>query len=150
MTPAAADQLEVYRAAVATVITGLRREARLTQEHLAQRLGWNRRRIAAIEAGRRLEVPELFALATALGIDPVLLIVRIRTWVTMPSVAHCYRAMADTQPMVKSDGVSNQAPSASRDGVTEHQPSLSPFMSFALIARPPQAPVSEPPTQTTE
>lgn len=109
MTPAAADQLEAYRAAAATVITGLRREARLTQEELARRLGWNRRRIAGIEAGRRVELPELFALATALRMDPILLIVRIRIWVAMPSVAQCYRAMADGQPFAKADDVLSQS-----------------------------------------
>ena len=150
MTPAAADHLETYRSAVATVITALRRDAGLTQEALAQRLGWNRCRVRAIEAGRCVEVPELFALADALCIDPILIMVRIRTWVTMPSVAHCYRAMLDDELRVKPETVLTWPPrNNARGWLKELRSSSSPFVSFARMARPPETDADGPLTLST-
>ena len=55
--------------------------ANLTQEQLANRLGWHRTRIAKIEAGeRRIDVPEFITVANGLNIDPVTLLVRVLRW----------------------------------------------------------------------
>jgi len=66
---------------VVTVITASRREANLTQEQLAARLGWHRSTIAKIEAGeRRLDVAEFITIATALKIEPAALFSRVLSW----------------------------------------------------------------------
>lgn len=70
-----------WHRAVVTVITASRREANLTQEQLAARLGWHRSTIAKIEAGeRRLDVAEFITIATALKIEPAALFSRVLSW----------------------------------------------------------------------
>ncbi len=66
---------------MATVISATRRDANLTQDHLANRLGWRRSRIAKIEAGeRRLDVAEFIAITGALEVEPEQLFGRVVRW----------------------------------------------------------------------
>jgi transcriptional regulator with XRE-family HTH domain len=67
--------------AVVTVVSASRREANLTQEQLADRIGWHRSKIARIESGeRRLDVAEFIEIADALKIDPTHLLARVLRW----------------------------------------------------------------------
>ena len=67
--------------AVVTVIAASRREAHVSQDDLAKRLGWHRSRIAKIECGeRRVDVPEFITIARALSLDPELLLGRVLRW----------------------------------------------------------------------
>ena len=53
-----------WHRAVVTVVAASRREANLTQEQLADRIGWHRSKIAKIESGeRRLDVAEFIIIA---------------------------------------------------------------------------------------
>lgn len=67
--------------AVCTVIAATRRQAGLTQEQLAERLGWHRSMVAKIEAGeRRVDLPEFIRIAVALKVDPEVLFGRVLRW----------------------------------------------------------------------
>jgi len=58
-----------------------RREANLTQEQLADGIGWHRSKIAKVEAGeRRLDVAEFITIAGALKVDPTILLSRVLSW----------------------------------------------------------------------
>jgi DNA-binding XRE family transcriptional regulator len=60
------------------VLIAARKEARVTQAELARRLGREQPFISLIERGvRRVDVVEFFAIARALGVDPVALVERI-------------------------------------------------------------------------
>jgi transcriptional regulator with XRE-family HTH domain len=62
--------------AIGRRIASARRAALLTQEQLAQRLGWPRDTLIHYEHGRRaLAVDRLAAIATALGVHPAALLV---------------------------------------------------------------------------
>jgi transcriptional regulator with XRE-family HTH domain len=88
----ASDQMQ--RSAVCAVIVASRHEANLTQEQLADATGWHRTRLAKIEAcERRVEFHEIFAIARGLGVNPVLLMIRIQLWVSAPTVAESYHAV---------------------------------------------------------
>lgn len=64
-----------------TVIAASRREARMTQEELANQLGWHRSRLAKIESGeRRIDVPEFISIANALNVAPETLLGRVLRW----------------------------------------------------------------------
>jgi transcriptional regulator with XRE-family HTH domain len=70
-----------WHRAVVTVIAASRREAHMTQEDLANRLGWHRSRIARIESGeRRIDVAEFITIAGALNVEPELLLGRVLRW----------------------------------------------------------------------
>lgn len=70
-----------WHRAVVTVIAASRREANLTQEQLADRIGWHRSKIAKIEAGeRRLDVAEFITIAGALKIEPATLFFHVLSW----------------------------------------------------------------------
>ena len=70
-----------WHRAVVTVIAASRREANMTQEDLAKRLGWHRSTLAKIEAGeRRIDVPEFISVATALKVEPDVLFGRVLRW----------------------------------------------------------------------
>lgn len=69
-----------YRAAVA-VIAATRRDADVSQEELARRLGWSRSKIAKLEqADRRIELPDFILIARALNVDPEMLFRRVLRW----------------------------------------------------------------------
>lgn len=71
----------VWYAAAASVLAASRREAGLTQDDLALRLGWHRTRIAKIESGvRRVDIPEFIVIAHALNIPPPQLLGRVLNW----------------------------------------------------------------------
>lgn len=73
--------------AVVSVLVATRREAGVTQEDLARRLGWHRSRIAKIESReRRIDVPEFIAIAAALLIPAPILCARVLSWVDPRSV----------------------------------------------------------------
>jgi transcriptional regulator with XRE-family HTH domain len=70
-----------WHRAVVTVVAASRREAGLTQEQLAGRIGWHRSKIGKVEAGeRRLDVAEFITIAEALEIEPATLISRVIRW----------------------------------------------------------------------
>jgi transcriptional regulator with XRE-family HTH domain len=70
-----------WHRAVVTVLAASRRDANMTQEDLALRLGWHRTRIAKIESGeRRIDVPEFINIANALNISPESLLARVLRW----------------------------------------------------------------------
>jgi transcriptional regulator with XRE-family HTH domain len=70
-----------WHQAVVTVIAASRREASMTQEDLANRLGWHRSRIAKIESGeRRIDVAEFITIAGALKVEPEQLFARVLRW----------------------------------------------------------------------
>jgi transcriptional regulator with XRE-family HTH domain len=70
-----------WHRATITVVAASRREANLTQEQLADRIGWHRSKIARIESGeRRLDVAEFITIASALRIEPVTLLARVLCW----------------------------------------------------------------------
>jgi transcriptional regulator with XRE-family HTH domain len=72
---------ETWHRAVVSVLGASRREAKMTQEGLALRLGWNRTRIAKIESGeRRIDVPEFIVIANGLNMDPIALLARVLRW----------------------------------------------------------------------
>ena len=63
------------------VISATRRDASVSQEQLAERLGWSRSKVAKIEQGqRRIEVPDFILIARALDIDPETLFRRVMRW----------------------------------------------------------------------
>ena len=67
--------------AVVTVIAASRREANLTQEQFADRIGWHRSKIAKIESGeRRMDVAEFITIADTLKIEPATLFARVLRW----------------------------------------------------------------------
>lgn len=67
--------------ALLAVLVASRREAGLTQRQLAGRLKRPQSLVAQVEVGqRRLDVPELFDFAEALGVDVRVLIDRMDRW----------------------------------------------------------------------
>jgi DNA-binding transcriptional regulator YiaG len=65
----------------AIVLTGTRRQLNVSQQELADRLGWTRNMVANLESGRRaMRLSDLFLIATALGTSAELLMQRIVTW----------------------------------------------------------------------
>lgn len=65
----------------ARIVAGLttaRREARLRQVDLAERLGWQQAYVSRYETGERmLGVDEYVAVARAIGVDPVALLAQV-------------------------------------------------------------------------
>ena len=56
-----------------------RRDAKLTQAEVAQKLGEHQSFVARLESGeRRIDVVELFDLASVIGFDPVGLVAKLR------------------------------------------------------------------------
>jgi transcriptional regulator with XRE-family HTH domain len=65
----------------AIVLTGTRHEQDVSQQELANRLGWTRNMIANIESGRRsLRMSDFLLIARALNISPEILLQRILRW----------------------------------------------------------------------
>jgi DNA-binding XRE family transcriptional regulator len=70
-----------WHQSVIAVVAASRRQAGLTQEDLAKRLGWNKSTIAKIESGeRRLDVPEFIFIAEALEVKPEQIFKRVLEW----------------------------------------------------------------------
>ncbi len=77
------SQRERLDQAVVIVWAAMRRDADLSQEQLAEKLGapWSRDMVAAVERGRRrVTVTELILFASALGVDPETAFRRILRW----------------------------------------------------------------------
>jgi DNA-binding transcriptional regulator YiaG len=65
----------------AIVLTGTRRQLNVSQQELADRLGWTRNMVANLESGRRaMRLSDLFLIAAALETSAELLMQRILTW----------------------------------------------------------------------
>ena len=65
----------------AIVLTGTRRQLNVSQQELADRLGWTRNMVANLESGRRsMRLSDLFLIAEALETSAELLMQRIVTW----------------------------------------------------------------------
>jgi len=74
-------RLLTLRRSVATVIAASRRDADVTQEQLAERLGWSRWKVAKMETGQsKIDLGELLLIADALKIDPEDLWRRVVRW----------------------------------------------------------------------
>jgi DNA-binding XRE family transcriptional regulator len=74
-------QRERWNRAVKAVWQATRRDAHVSQEALAQKLGWSRDTVASIEAGRRkVEVSDAILFAAALGVEPETIFRRILRW----------------------------------------------------------------------
>jgi DNA-binding transcriptional regulator YiaG len=61
----------------ATVMADLRHEAELTQEEVAQRLGWQRQRVARIERRRPMSIGEFIVLVRGIGKEPDNMLTRV-------------------------------------------------------------------------
>ena len=73
--------LDTWHKSLVVVIIACRKEAKMTQEQLANRIGWHRTKIAKMESGeRRIDVPEFILIASALNIDPVVMLGRVLHW----------------------------------------------------------------------
>jgi transcriptional regulator with XRE-family HTH domain len=69
-----------YQIAVA-VIAASRRDAGISQEQLAEKLGWSRSKVAKLEqADRRVELADFILIARALDVDPETLFRRVMRW----------------------------------------------------------------------
>lgn len=65
----------------AIVLTGTRRQLNVSQQELADRLGWTRNMVANLESGRRaMRLSDLFLIAEALDTSAELLMQRILSW----------------------------------------------------------------------
>ncbi len=65
----------------AIVITTTRRHKGVSQQELADKLGWTRNMLANLESGRRgVRFGDLILVAEALGIEPETLVKRIMQW----------------------------------------------------------------------
>jgi transcriptional regulator with XRE-family HTH domain len=67
--------------AIVAIWAASRRDSDLTQEQLAEKLGWTRNMVASVEAGRReVTATELIMFAAVVGVDPRTLLERILRW----------------------------------------------------------------------
>jgi DNA-binding XRE family transcriptional regulator len=74
-------QRERWDRAVVAVWAATRRDLDLTQQQFADKLGWSRDTVAALEAGRRkVEVSDVILFALAVGVEPETLFRRVLRW----------------------------------------------------------------------
>jgi DNA-binding XRE family transcriptional regulator len=74
-------QRERWDRAVVAVWQATRRDSDLSQDALAQKLGWSRDTVGSVEAGRRkVTVTDVVLFAAALGIEPETIFRRILRW----------------------------------------------------------------------
>lgn len=72
---------ERWNVIAATVLCGTRRELNISQQELADRLGWTRNMVANLESGRRtFRLSDVFLLAEALNVGPEVLLFRMMSW----------------------------------------------------------------------
>jgi DNA-binding XRE family transcriptional regulator len=72
---------ERWNAIAATVLCGTRGELKVSQQELADRLGWTRNMVANLESGRRtFRLSDIFLIAEALRIGPEILFFRMIRW----------------------------------------------------------------------
>ena len=58
-----------------------RRDLDLTQQQVADKMGWSRATLAGLEAGRRkVEVSDMILFALAVGVEPETLFRRVLRW----------------------------------------------------------------------
>jgi transcriptional regulator with XRE-family HTH domain len=76
-----ARERERWERLIGIVLTGTRRDLDLSQQTVAERLGWTRNMVANLESGRRsLRLTDLFLIARVLNIGPETLMLRIMRW----------------------------------------------------------------------
>jgi DNA-binding XRE family transcriptional regulator len=74
-------QREHWDRAVVATVSSSRKDMDLTQEELAERMGWSREVLSNIEQGRRaVSVSDLILIARALDLDPETLFRRVLRW----------------------------------------------------------------------
>jgi transcriptional regulator with XRE-family HTH domain len=62
-------------------ISATRRDAGVSQDKLADKLGWSRSKVTKIEQGQlRIEVPDFIMIARALDVDPETVFRRVMRW----------------------------------------------------------------------
>lgn len=70
-----------WRRAIAAVCSASRKDSDVTQEIMAERMGWSRSTIAKFETGnRRINAEDLLLWASALELEPETLLRRIVRW----------------------------------------------------------------------
>ena len=80
--------------ATAIVIAASRREVKVSQAQLAEKMGWQPSIITKIENRKReVTVAEFIVIAEALGFDPEVLFARILQWVK------CWEAFTTGRPL---------------------------------------------------
>jgi transcriptional regulator with XRE-family HTH domain len=74
-------QRERWNRAVVAIWSATRRDLDLTQQQVADKLGWSRATLAGLESGRRkVEVADLILFGQAVGVDPETLFRRVLRW----------------------------------------------------------------------
>ena len=76
-----AEQRKHWDRAVVAIWSATRRDLDLTQQQVADKMGWSRATLAGLEAGRRkVEVSDLILFAHAVRVEPETLFRRILRW----------------------------------------------------------------------
>lgn len=70
-----------WDSSVRAAIQGSRKDKRLSQEAVAEMMGWTQDIVSNIEAGRRdISVTEFIVLARQIGVDPEVMFRRVLKW----------------------------------------------------------------------
>lgn len=73
--------IEQWDRSVKSAIQGSRKDQRLTQERLAERMAWTIDRMSNVEQGRtEITVSEFIVLAHQMGVDPAVMFRRVLKW----------------------------------------------------------------------
>jgi transcriptional regulator with XRE-family HTH domain len=76
------DEEERWARGARTVLQAFRKDADLTQEQLAARMGWTTRMVAGLESGRTaMQIRHVVRVVRALGVDPAAAFAQIVNWV---------------------------------------------------------------------
>lgn len=72
---------DILELRVRTVLGASRRAVEVSQQELAERMGWSRNQITNVETGRRsVQLTDFLIIARCLNIDPLSLIRRMLQW----------------------------------------------------------------------
>ena len=131
---------QVFRTAVATIVMASRNEANVSQEQLAQAIGWSKSRLVRVEKGRgKVDLHEIFAIARALGIDPILMMIRIHLWMIAPTIAKRYRAVVNAFNSDTSETAANAVASkCSSQILREFSAAVATWQTFVQAQTPPK------------
>jgi transcriptional regulator with XRE-family HTH domain len=73
--------IQQWDRSVRSAIQGSRKDKRLTQERLAERMAWTIDRMSNVEQGRtEITVSEFIVLAQQMGVDPEVMFRRVLKW----------------------------------------------------------------------